>query len=78
MKQIYEILKEWKEESKAGGVIQFKYDYRTGELTIYTSYPGWLIGRAGCCVNKYSDILKEQIPSFKSLKIIETDYYFIK
>lgn len=76
MKQIYEILKEWKKESGAKGVIQFKYSCLTGNLTIYTSYPGWLIGKAGLLVEKYRNILKEKIIGFKSLEIVETDYYY--
>jgi ribosomal protein S3 len=77
MEKIYEILKEWKTESKTNGVIQFNYSYRTGNLTIYTSYPGWFIGKAGCYFDKYTNMLKNQMSSFKSIKIIETNYYYV-
>lgn len=78
MKQIYGILREWKEESQTRGVIQFNFDFRTGQLTIYTSFPGWLIGKAGCYFDKYNKKLQEQISTFKSIKIVETDCYYVR
>lgn len=78
MKRIYYILEKWKREARAGGVIQFKFNCITGHLKVYTSHPGWLIGKAGYLVEKYRIIFKEKIPEFKTLEIIETDNYFVK
>ena len=54
-KIIQKILKKWKCESGAKRVIQFRY--RNGILSIFTSEPGYMIGKAGCLVYKYEDIL---------------------
>ena len=74
-KRIQKILKSWKNESGATRVIQFKY--RNGILEIFTSQPGWLIGKAGVLVDKYTEILKRELHDFKELKFIETSYYWV-
>lgn len=73
-KRIQKILKSWKKESGATRVIQFRY--RNGILEIFTSQLGWLIGKAGIIVDKYTEILKSELYDFKELKFIETDYYW--
>ena len=72
-RRIQKIIKDWKRESGTTRMIQFKY--RGGILTIYTSQPGWLIGRAGVLVDKYFGIFEKEIYDFKELKFEETDYY---
>lgn len=73
-RKIQKILKDWKAESGADRVIQFKY--RDGILTIYSSQPGLLIGRSGVIVNKYRQIFAKELYDFKELKFVETDYYW--
>lgn len=73
--RIWEILKQWKKESKSTKVIQYRY--RDGILEIYTSQPGWLIGKAGVLVDKYREILKAEMYDFKELKFVETAYHWI-
>lgn len=73
--RIQKILKSWKNESGATRVIQFRY--RNGILEIFTSQPGWLIGKAGVLVDKYTEILKKELHDFKELKFIETGYYWV-
>lgn len=78
MEYIFKILKAWKEESMMErGVIQFKYNYSTGILVLYTTYPGWLIGKAGCHINKYTEIFKNEIYGFNSIEFIQTDYNYV-
>lgn len=77
MSKIQEILKQWKEDSKADGVLQFKYSYLDGTLWLYTHYCGYYIGRAGTLVDKYRAILQKEIVGFTELKFTETDYYYI-
>lgn len=77
MRSIRSILKQWKTEAKATRVIQFKYNYSTGVLSIYTSQPGYLIGRHGDLVEKYKQVLKESIPSFTKVEFWETDYFWV-
>lgn len=69
---IQKILKDWKVESGASRVVQFRY--REGILTIYTSQPGYLIGKAGCLVYKYEDIFKNKLRDFDKVSFVETDY----
>lgn len=73
-KRIQKIIKKWKEESGASRVIQFKY--KNGELTIFTSQPGYLIGKAGVLADKYRDIMEHEFSNFKDLKFLETNYYW--
>lgn len=72
---IRKILKDWKEEAGATRVIQYRY--RNGLLTIFTSQPGWLIGKAGVLVDKYREILKKEIYDFEKLEFVETAYYWV-
>lgn len=74
-KTIRKILKAWKDESGATRIIQFQY--KNGILEIFTSQPGWLIGKGGALVYKYEQILKKELHDFKNLKFIETDYYWV-
>ncbi|MEY8352547.1 hypothetical protein AALB39_04230 [Lachnospiraceae bacterium 54-53] len=73
-RKIKKILKAWKKESGTDRVIQFRY--RGGILKIYTSQPGWLIGRSGVLHDKYEQLLKGEIYDFKAIEFIETDYYW--
>lgn len=70
-KIIQKILKQWKHERGAKRVIQFKY--REGILSIFTSEPGYMIGKGGCLVYKYENILKEEFSNFKKIEFTETD-----
>ena len=73
-RRIQKIIKEWKKESGATRMIQFKY--RDGILTIYSSQPGYLIGRAGIIVDKYRKVFEKELFDFKEIKFEETDYYW--
>lgn len=70
-KIIQKILKQWKRESGAKRVIQFMY--RDGILSIFTSEPGYMIGKAGCLVYKYEDILKKEFSDFVKVEFTETN-----
>ena len=69
---IQRILKQWKKESKSK--VPMQYRYMDGVLEIYTTQPGWYIGKAGILGNKYIDILKSEVHDFKELKLVETEY----
>ena len=73
-KIIQKIIKKWKEESGATRVVQYRY--RDGILSIYTSQPGYMIGKAGCLVYKYEDILKNELKKKKKIDFVETEYYW--
>ena len=69
------ILKNWKDESKAKHIIQYKY-YK-GMLLICSSECGLLIGPVGDLVHKYRQILKEQISDFKDITFQDVDATYI-
>lgn len=76
-RKIQEILKEWKRESGATRVIQFKWEYLNESLIIYSSQCGILIGRGGIYYDKYLDILKKELSNLKAIEFKETDYYWV-
>lgn len=69
---IQKIIKKRKKEAGATRVVQ--WTYRQGILTIYTSEPGYLVGKAGILCNKYGDIFKKELPNFIHYWIVETNY----
>ncbi len=73
--KIQKILKRWKKEARTTRVIQYRY--RKGMLTIYSSQPGWLIGKGGVLVDKYREILEKEVYDFKDLEFVETEYYWV-
>lgn len=73
-RKIQKILNAWKKESGVNRVLQFKYG--NGVLEIFTSQPGWLIGKGGVIVDKYIEIFKKELYDFQKLKFVETSYYW--
>ena len=54
------------------GYNMYDVNYDTREILIYTTRPGWLIGKAGCLVNKYTEIMKKEWPIFNGFRFKET------
>lgn len=76
-RRIKNIIKEWKEEAKARRIIQFNLD-PTGTLYIYTSEPGYLIGRFGSLYNKYhKELRKNSNDRVKKVVLVETSSYSV-
>lgn len=79
MKNIQKTIKEWKKEAKVESPVLFKVrtlDNKT-TLCIYTTRPGYLIGRAGKLFYKYKDILTGNSKTFGQIDdvtIFETEY----
>ena len=65
-------LKDWKAEAKVTSHIMYRYSICNEELTICTSQPGWLIGKAGCLINKYTEILSNKLGHVVTIKLVET------
>ena len=76
-KYLINMLKEWKRECRATTIVQFSYNYITGILIIYTSQPGYFIGKSGCYINKYLELCKRDNSSFNNIEIYETDMTII-
>jgi len=74
MRDIEYILKNWKHESKHGGIIQYKYSYSNKSLTLFASRPGLLIGLHGRLIEKYTRLLRELTwPDILKVDIVETE-----
>ena len=52
----------WKMEAHLSEPVMYDVNYDTKEILIYTTRPGWLIGKAGCLVNKYTEVMKKEWP----------------
>ena len=73
---IQRIITSWKKECKVNRVIQWKLG-RDGVLRIYTSQPGFLIGKAGKTYDKYKKILKEELgAALKKIEFVETSWWW--
>ena len=49
----------------------FGYDFDGETLTVYSDYPGFLIGFKGERINEYTEAIKAQSPKIKAVKIKE-------
>lgn len=67
---VSEILKLWRDE------VNYKYSihyrYINGILTVYTEFPGYLIGARGKLLYKYKNILEENFSDFINVEFIQT------
>lgn len=67
-------LEKWKKESGATYPILYKLRYLPKELSIFTAQPGWLIGKGGVLIDKYTAILKEILGDELVINMVETEY----
>lgn len=75
-KKIQRIIKEWKKECGISRVVQWKLG-RDGNLQIYTSQPGFMIGREGKTYYKYKEILEKELGNdFKTVTFEETSWWW--
>lgn len=77
---INEVIRDWCDECGIPytSVMFRKLWQNPGEIEVFTDRPGWLIGKAGVMLNKYTEKLQEKINKYKgneiiSIKIIETE-----
>lgn len=68
MDDLMDILTQWKEEAHVASPIQFRIHHKTGTLSIFTNKPGYLIGREGILVQKYTDILRTAVKGFSAVR----------
>lgn len=61
----------WCKEAGVKTPIGYYLDYTDGIYYIYTDKPGYLIGKAGCLVNKYQQLLQTKFSGVKSVKFVE-------
>lgn len=57
------IIREWKDEAGVTTPLLTQYDYNNYKLIIYTTMPGYMIGREGSLYYKYHEKLKENLLS---------------
>ena len=78
-REFSKIMKNWKDEARADGVILISQGAPySPTLTIYTGRPGALIGKAGQTYYKYKEIILKTFPHIKEIKLVETDGWYIK
>lgn len=65
------VLSAWCEEAKVKTPVGYYLDYADGTYYVYTDKPGYLIGKGGCLVSKYRQLLHTQFPTMKSVKFVE-------
>ena len=57
---------------KEARVKEIAYIYKKGSgFTIYTTHPGYLIGKGGILIDKYKKILKKEFSPSDDIKIID-------
>ncbi len=66
-----DFLRRWCEEAGVKTPVGYCRDYSSKSYVIYTDKPGWLIGRAGCLVDKYTKIMKEEFAGLEKIKFVE-------
>lgn len=71
IKNISKIMKRWKEESSSKEVLQYRFFEDSRELYIYTFNIGLYIGLHGELYDKYTEILKKEIPEINGIDFIE-------
>ena len=67
---IDQVLQEWVNEAKATDPICY-YPSDDGTLRIYTSQPGYLIGKSGNLVGKFEKKLREKCHNIKGIHFVE-------
>lgn len=78
-KTLLYIIKDWKDEAGIKGIIQINALPTVRDiLIICTAYPGYMIGKGGCLVDKYKRIIQKEFPNIKKIEFIETNRWWIK
>jgi len=67
-------MRNWKEEAKVTTPIMYRHNICGKEVIVCTSQPGWLIGKAGRLVNKYSEIISNILGEPTAIKFVEVGY----
>jgi ribosomal protein S3 len=67
-------MRNWKEEAKVTTPIMYRHSICGKEVIVCTSQPGWLIGKAGRLVNKYSEIISNILREPTAIKFVEVGY----
>ena len=58
---ILKIVSDWKKEAGVKTPVLYKFDRKRNKMVLYTTRPGFMIGRAGVLYNKYEALLKNDI-----------------
>ena len=65
------VLSAWCREAGVTTPIGYYLDYSDGTYYVYTNKPGFLIGKGGCLVDKYKQLLQTRFSAMKSIKFVE-------
>ena len=61
--KIEKLVREWRKEAGIKPNILYSINWDTREVIIFTHRPGLMVGKAGCLVNKYNEMLCERTKS---------------
>ena len=67
----------WKMEAGVTTPLMYRLRYPHKELIIYTSQPGWLIGKGGKLIGKYTTLLQAKLGNDFAVSMVETDQEII-
>jgi ribosomal protein S3 len=67
----------WKSESGVDTPIMYRYSVCNNKVVVCTSQPGWLIGRAGILLNKYSEIISNKLGRPTTIEFVEVGYNIV-
>ena len=75
--EIWKIMNAWKKESGVTSAILWKYDHKRDKICLYTTRPGWFIGKNGERYNKYNAMLCQLNISYvkNGVEFIECDEF---
>lgn len=71
MYNIERTIANWKKDAMLTNPIAYSIDLNAGEITIYTTRPSWLIGKAGKLMENYETEMKKAWSSFTNFKLVE-------
>ncbi len=64
-------LSQWCEEARVKSPVGYERDYSSKSFVVYTDRPGYLIGKGGALVEKYTQIMRKEFVSFERIKFVE-------
>lgn len=77
MSQLKTVITNWVDEAHVTSPVLYNMGHITKTLVIFTTQPGWMIGKAGGLLEKYHKIITEDVPFCRGIhvKIVEAQEY---
>jgi len=72
------LLKKWLESIKYEKPVAYYFDLSNKEVTLYTTNPGILIGKAGVDIYRFQDMVSEEFHGEWKVKLVEVRGGFVQ